>query len=84
MQLKVVEIVSEMHQISFDLQADDELALFNEQLKDKKRNLIMLIVVFFSMTGMILLDIVSRHRSAANYIEKEGKKGKNSNIFTLI
>lgn len=54
-------------------QADDELALFNEQMKDKKRNLFMLIIVYLAMTGMILLDAVSKYRSAQKGKEKKEK-----------
>lgn len=48
-------------------QADDELALFNDPGKDKKRNLIMVVVVFISMTGMIILDVVSRWRNSNKF-----------------
>lgn len=48
-------------------QTDDELAVFNEQRKDKKRNLIMVVIVFLAMTGMIILDIVSKWRSARKH-----------------
>ncbi|XP_055298892.1 gustatory receptor for sugar taste 43a-like isoform X2 [Sitodiplosis mosellana] len=56
--------------------ADDELTLFNDQWKDKKRNLIMVVLVFLSMTGMIVLDIISKWRSAKNLQIKMTKGGQ--------
>lgn len=34
-------------------EADKELALFNDEVRDKKRGVIMLVAVFCSITGMI-------------------------------
>lgn len=58
------------------MQADEELAIFNEQRRDKKRNLIMVLIVFVTMTGMIALDIVSKYRSFARYKDMLTKEGK--------
>lgn len=44
-------------------EADKELELFNDQIRDRKRGIIMVSVVYISMTGMIILDIISRNRS---------------------
>lgn len=57
-------------------QADDELAIFNEQRKDKRRNLFMVLTVFVTMTGMIVLDIISKHRSFAKYKDSLSKESK--------
>lgn len=45
-------------------QIDDELAMFNEQKNDKKRNIILVATVFLIMTGMLILDSISRWRNA--------------------
>lgn len=44
-------------------EADKELELFNDQTRDRKRGIIMVSVVYITMTGMIILDIISRNRS---------------------
>lgn len=43
--------------------ADKELSLLNDEARDKKRGIMLLLFVFSWMTVMIILDIVSRTRS---------------------
>lgn len=62
--------------LNFYFQADDELAIFNEQRRDKKRNSIMILIVYVTMTGMIILDIISKYRSFAKYRESLDKESK--------
>lgn len=55
----------------FRIKIDDELILFNDELKDKKRNLIMVVCVFLTMTAMIVLDFASKWRNSLMYKEKQ-------------
>lgn len=64
----------------FFSQADEELAIFNEQKKDKRRNLIMVLIVYSIMTGMIIMDVISRFRSFRKYKETLAKD-KKRNVF---
>lgn len=59
-------------------EADKELVLFNDHIRDRKRGIKMLAIVFISITGMIILDLISRSRStnkmkAALELKNEGK-----------
>lgn len=44
-------------------EADKELVLFNDQIRDRKRGIIMTLIVFITMTVMIILDFYSKYRS---------------------
>lgn len=62
--------------------ADEELAIFNDSKKDKRRNLIMLVIVYLIMTGMIIMDVISRFRSFRKYKETLTKDSKR-NFYCL-
>ncbi|XP_055304137.1 gustatory receptor for sugar taste 43a-like [Sitodiplosis mosellana] len=50
---------------------DDELSMFDDDMKkDKRRNFIMVAIVFVIMTVMLALDIVFKWRSAENFRAK--------------
>lgn len=60
--------------------ADKELSLLNDEARDKKKGIILLLIVFSWMTVMIILDIVSRTRSITkmkvqNNKSKIGRRG---------
>lgn len=50
-------------------QADDELVMFNDQKKEKKRNIILVSVVLLTMTMMVILDCIGKWRSADKFRE---------------
>lgn len=45
-------------------------------MKDKKRNLFMVAMVFLTMTGMIALDVISKWRSARKFQEQKSNGTK--------
>lgn len=53
--------------------------MFNDEKKDKKKNLIMVIIVFLTMAGMIVLDVVSKWRNSVKY--REWLKQENERKF---
>ena len=52
-------------------QIDDELALFNEPKKDKKRNIILVATVFLIMTGMLILDAIAKWGTSKSLKESQ-------------
>lgn len=58
-------------------EVDKELSLLNDESKDKKRGIILIIAVFSWITGMIILDIISRTR----HIRKSSLSNNESNIL---
>lgn len=46
--------------------------MFNNDERDKKWNIFMIAIVFATMTGMIIMDFMSKWRSARHYKEKYG------------
>lgn len=60
----------------FQMKVDEELEVFSNQKTNKKRNLWMVIIVFFAITMLIILDGIAKWRVAARYRES-------SNILTF-
>lgn len=50
--------------------------MFNNNGRDKKRNVLMITIAFATMTAMIILDFISKWRNAKNYKEKLELKGQ--------
>lgn len=65
-------------------EADKELALFNDQIRDRKRGIMMLAVVFISVTGMIILDLCSRYRSTVKEKTSLEHAGKGKNVSQIF
>lgn len=58
-------------------QADKELITYINKKRDRKQNILMIVAVFTTMTGMIIMDFVSKWRNAENWkrkLEKEGSR----------
>lgn len=56
-------------------EVDKELSLLIDEARDKRRGIILMLIVFSWMTGMIILDIISRSRNMT--------KSKSNRIFIL-
>lgn len=50
--------------------------MYNNNKRDRKQNIIMIIVVFSTMTGMIIMDFVSKLRNANSFKRKLEADGK--------
>lgn len=48
--------------------------MFNEEKDYRKKNLVMVIIVFSAMAGMIILDIVSKWRNSVNWLKENNKR----------
>lgn len=47
-------------------EVDKDLELFNDNSRDRKRGIVLLAVVFISMSGMSILDLFSKLKSTTN------------------
>lgn len=68
----------------FRIKIDDELILSNDELRDKKRNLIMVVCVFLTITAMIVLDFASKWRNSLMYKKRQIFERKGTAIVTIF
>lgn len=54
--------------------------MFNEEKDYRKKNLIMVVIVFSAMGGMIILDAVSKWRSSVNWLKDNNKRNVQINF----
>lgn len=57
--------------------------MFNEEKDYRKKNLIMVIIVFTAMAGMIILDIVSKWRNSVKWLNENHKRNVQNDFDKL-
>lgn len=57
--------------------------MFNEEKDYRKKNLIMVIIVFLAMAGMIILDAVSKWRNSVNWLKDNNKRNVQNDFDKL-
>lgn len=50
--------------------------MYVSKKRDRKQNILMLFVVYGTMTGMVIMDYISKNRNADNYKRKLQAEGK--------